>query len=227
MMGTKETEENAVLKGYNMLLYFTGSMIMYEPVEECVVDFWSKGILKSLPVKSGNPRFMIAASQLRESCRDTGTCQMKLKKDYLALFADPALPLAPPNKSYYLDMISESCAKESVTDFYNAYGWKKRTRYNIPDDNLGIELLFLTLLIEKYIAFDDDACRNEMKNEIRRFLHLHVLSWLPEWNSRMQEYAETLCYKGISTLIYACCEDINDLLGDQPAKISDIAQFKN
>lgn len=227
MKRTKETEENAVLKGYNMLLYFSGSMIMYEPVEECVVDFWSKGILKSLPVKSGNPRFMEAASQLRESCKDTATCQANLKKDYMALFADPGLPLAPPFKSYYTDLLSGSSAKEKVTDFYNAYGWKKRTRYNIPDDNLGIELLFLTLLIEKYIAFDDEACRNEMKNEIRSFLRLHVLSWLPEWNSRMQDYAETLCYKGISTLIYACCEDINDLLGNPPAKTGFAGQVKN
>ena len=84
-----------LIKAYNMLLYFSGSMIMYEPVEECVVDFWSKGILKSLPVKSANPRFMKAASQLRESCSDTASCQMKLKKDFMVLFADPAMPLAP------------------------------------------------------------------------------------------------------------------------------------
>ncbi len=67
--------ENSVLKGYNMLLYFAGSMVMYEPDEECVIDFWSKGILKALPVRSSNPRFMEAASQLRDSCKDKDTCR--------------------------------------------------------------------------------------------------------------------------------------------------------
>jgi hypothetical protein len=41
--------QKAILKGYNMLLYFAGSMIMYEPVEECVADFWSNGMLSTLP----------------------------------------------------------------------------------------------------------------------------------------------------------------------------------
>jgi hypothetical protein len=35
-----------------------------------------------------------------------------------------------------------------------------------------------------------------------------ILSWLPEWNERMQEYAITPGYKAIATLIYACCEDV-------------------
>ncbi len=70
-----------------MLLYFAGSMIMYEPVEECVVDFWSKGILKTLPVKSRNPRFIEAASQLRESCKDKTLCRKMLQDDFNRLFS--------------------------------------------------------------------------------------------------------------------------------------------
>ena len=45
-----------------MLFYFAGSMIMHEPSEECIVDFWEKGILKNLPVSSSNPNFVKAAS---------------------------------------------------------------------------------------------------------------------------------------------------------------------
>ena len=78
-----------------MLLYFAGSMIMYEPAEECVVDFWSKGILKALPVKSSNPRFFEAASQLRESCRDKTICRRMLQEDFNRLFSGSGLPLAP------------------------------------------------------------------------------------------------------------------------------------
>ena len=53
-----------------MLFYFAGSMVMHEPSEECIVDFWEKGILKNLPVFSTNPNFIKAASQLRDSFAD-------------------------------------------------------------------------------------------------------------------------------------------------------------
>jgi TorA maturation chaperone TorD len=228
MEANKVKEQNSVLKAYNMLLYFSGSMIMYEPVEECVVDFWSNGILKALPVKSSNPRFVDAASQLRDSCNDRTSCRRMLQEDFNKLFIGSGLPLAPPLKSNYIDIFELSGSwKEKASDFYNSYGWQKRLKYNVPDDNLGIELLFLTLLTDRYISFDDEACRIEMGNEIRRFIKLHILSWLPEWNERMQEYAGTLCYKGIATLIYACCEDIYDLLYNSKPETNFTAEFRN
>jgi TorA maturation chaperone TorD len=224
----KAKDRNSVIKAYNMLLYFSGSMIMYEPVEECVIDFWSKGILKTLPVKSSSPRFVLAASQLRESCMDKTICKTILQEDFGRLIMGKGVPLAPPFKSNYIDsLIKEESGAERVTDFYDSYGWKKRLRYNIPDDNLGIELLFLTLLLDKYIALDDEICLKEMRKEIRRFISNHILSWLPEWNERMQEYSRTLCYKGIATLIYACCEDIYGFLGETKPEISLPTEFKN
>jgi TorA maturation chaperone TorD len=228
MEANKVKEQNSVLKAYNMLLYFSGSMIMYEPVEECVIDFWSNGILKALPVKSSNPRFVNAASQLRDSCNDRTLCKKMLQEDFNRLFTGSGLPLAPPLKSNYTDIYELSrSGKEKVGDFYNSYGWQKRSKYNVPDDNLGIELLFLTLLTDRYISFEDEVCRIEMKNEIRRFIKLHILSWLPEWNERMQEYAGTLCYKGIATLIYACCEDIYDLLDNSKPEMNFTSEFRN
>jgi uncharacterized protein YqgQ len=76
-METRDGNHN-ILKGYNLLLYFAGSMIMYEPIEECVVDFWKQGILAKLPVSSSNPNFARAASLLRESCSDKSLCLERL-----------------------------------------------------------------------------------------------------------------------------------------------------
>lgn len=222
-------EENSILKAYNMLLYFAGSIIMYEPVEECVIDFWSQGILKALPVRSSNPRFIKAASQLRDSCRDRTICGKILQKDFRRLIADTEMPLAPPIKSKYTGIAASGGSQiEKVGDFYSSYGWQKRSKYDFPDDNLGLELLFLTILNDKYISLDDDACRVEMRNEIRRFIRIHLLSWLSEWYDRMQEHAETLCYKGIATLIFAVCEDIYHLLEDSdPTYKNFLVEFKN
>lgn len=210
-----DKNEKNLLKGYNMLLYFAGSMIMNEPVEECVVDFWQKGILKALPVNSTNPRFIEAASQLRKSCTDKSTCLHILQEDFRRLFSSVyGTPLAPPFKSVYTDTILEAAqGKERVTDFYDSYGWKKRSNYKAADDNLGIELLFVTLLIDKYVSFEDEVCRIEMAREIRRFIGTHIMTWLPAWHERMQETAGSISYKGIATLIHASLEDIYDMMG--------------
>ena len=95
-----------------------------------------------------------------------------------------------------------------MSDFYNSYGWKSKFKGKINDDHLGIELLFLTLLIEKYLVLDDEVCRGEMRNEIQRFIDQHIFSWIREWNKKVQVHSNTLCYKGIGTLIFACTEDI-------------------
>jgi TorA-specific chaperone len=228
-METKDGKsQHAVLKGYNMLLYFAGSMIMYEPVEECVSDFWSNGMLNTLPVSSTNPRFIKAASQLRGSCSEPGQCIARLQEDYNKLFNSAGTPDALPVKSRYIRNDGTNGKEyEKVSDFYNSYGWKNRSRYNIPDDHLGIELLFLTLLNDKYISIDDEACKREMSSEIRRFIEDHILSWLPEWNNLMQENSETLSYKGIATLIYASCEDIYTLLESQNSNLDFILGSKN
>jgi len=164
-----------------MLLYFAGSMIMYEPSEECVTDFWTNGVLQKLPVSSSNTNFIKAASQLRESCIDKKICRNVLLEDYLRLFSHDDTTLAPAYESLYTKNLDiEGNQATSVSEFYNSYGWKSRFRGNIKDDHLGIELLFLTLLIDKYLVLDDEVCRVEMKKEIKRYIDQHILSWIPE-----------------------------------------------
>lgn len=214
MLINRNSNQNSIIKGYNLLIYFAGSMIMYEPGHECVKDFMQNGILKALPVSSNNPRFVEAALQLRDSCKKEQACADILVKDYKRLFAGSEKPLAPPVSSYYTGNrgLSGIAGSEDVSDFYNSYGWKYRSRYNYPDNHLGIELLFLTLLNDKYIDMDDEACREEMMSEIRRYIKNHLLSWIPEWKKQVDKYAGTTIYKGIASLIYACSEDIFNLL---------------
>ena len=39
-------------------------------------------------------------------------------------------------------------------------------------------------------------------------INYHILSWVPEWNRKIQSYATTLSFKGIGNLILACSEDL-------------------
>ena len=206
-----------VLKGYNMLLYFAGTMIMVDPSQECIHDFWSEGILKNLPVSSTNPRFIKAASQLHQSVGDQNSSVKMMREDYLTLFTGTGNPLAPPYESVYRskDHLMFDKQTSEVREFYKSYGWESKFKGKIPDDHLGIELLFLTLLIEKYIELDDEICNSEMRIEIRRFIDQHLMSWIPDWNKHIQEHANSLSYRGIGTLILSCVEDLYSIMGQK------------
>jgi TorA maturation chaperone TorD len=222
-------QQHNVLKGYNMLLYFAGTMIMYEPSEECIIDFWKNGCLKKLPVSSPNPIFIKAASQLRESCTDISSSTNSMSEDYYRLFTSEEFPLAPVYESFYKKSEPENKVSKvsDVTEFYRTYGWMPKFRPEKKSDHLGIELLFLTILVEKYIILDDEACRGEMRNEIRRFIEEHILSWIAEWHQRVQKYSVTLSYKGISSLIYGCVEDIHSVLSGSNELFTQQGYLKN
>lgn len=182
---------------------------MNEPEDECVIDFWTNGTLKRLPVSSSNPRFINAAALLRNSCADKSLCKKNLVEDYSRLFAAKDSSLAPAYASSYPTAgYNGGRSLERLADFYNSYGWESKWRDKIHDDHLGIELLFLTRMVEKLMLIDDEPCYCEMKKEIRRFIEQHLLTWLPGWNKKINENANTLCYKGIATLIHACVEDL-------------------
>jgi TorA maturation chaperone TorD len=218
---------HAIFKAYNLLLYFSGSMIMYEPNEECIIDFWQNGIIRKLPIASLNPNFTKAASQLRESCEDKLLCLENLREDFNRLFVGKDLPLAPPIESLYNRDPESNNNTAPVSGFYNSYGWVSKFKDKISDDHLGIELLFLTRLVDKYLVMDDEVCLVELRSEIRRFIDLHLFSWIRFWNEKMQEHSVTLCYKGIATLIFACVEDIYTLLDKNQTLITQQGYLRN
>lgn len=223
-----ENQHNNILKGYNMLLYFAGTMIMYEPSEECITDFWEKGIIKNLPVSSSNPNFIKAASQLRESCNDGNFQGKLLHEDFIRLFIRHELPLAPAYESIYNQNNKTASGKpDGVSEFYESYGWVSKFKGKISDDHLAIEILFLTRLIDNYLGLDDEACQIEMRKEIRRFIDLHLLTWVNEWNNKVQLHSNTLCFKGIGTLILACAEDVYSMLGQRATTVFSLANLKN
>lgn len=209
--GMKNEQAN-LLKGYNLLLYFGGSMIMSEPTDECVIDFWANGSLNKLPIKSANPRFLMAASLLRDSCHDKVTCKSLLSSDYRKLLDLAANPMAPAVASAYMKIgAGSNDITSEISSFYKTYGWEPNKAL-VPADHLGIELLFLTKLVDKYLVLDDAPCINEMKNEIVRFIDRFLLPWLPEWTEKMNALSASDSFRGISILIYACIEDIRGMM---------------
>jgi len=211
---TEQNEKRNLLKGYIMMLYFSGTMIMFDPSQECIYDFWTKGILKQLPVRSSNPDFVKAAGLLKESVSKTTDKYELLRKDYLRLFPGTGKPLAPPFESVYRGnehLIFDNITSE-VRNFYRKHGWESKFRNKIPDDHLGIELLFLIYLVEKFINENINEYKNIIPDEIRLFIKEHLISWVPQWNEDVQRHALTMGYKGIALLTLSSIEDIDNII---------------
>jgi len=212
----KEVNNNQqnLLKGYTMMLYFSGSMVMFDPTTECVYDFWTKGIIKHLPVSSSNPDFIRAAGLLQESARRASNKSELLKEDFLRLFTGTGKPLAPPVESVYRNeehLISGIIAEE-LRNIYRNHSWESKFKNKIPDDHLGIELLFLTYLIEKYTNLKEKSASHSFANEIVEFIREHLLSWVPQWKDDVIKYANTFAYRGIALLVFSSLEDVKTVI---------------
>jgi len=212
----KEVSDNQqnLLKGYTMMLYFSGSMVMFDPTTECVYDFWTKGIIKHFPVSSSNPDFIKAAGLLQESARRASNKYELLKEDFLRLFTGNGKPLAPPVESFYRgdeQLISGRTVGE-IKNIYRKHSWESRFINKIPDDHLGIEILFLTHLIEKYIDSREKSANQSLGSEITEFIQEHMLSWIPLWKDDVIKHANTFAYRGIALLVMASLEDVKTII---------------
>jgi len=107
---------------------------------------------------------------------------------------------------------------EEIRNIYRKHSWESKFKNKIPDDHLGIELLFLTHLIEKYINSQAILERQSLTNEIVEFIQEHMLSWVPRWKDDVVNNASTLAYRGIALLVSASLEDIKKIIGENARK---------
>lgn len=213
---TENNEEKNLIKGYVMMLYFAGTMVMFDPSRECIYDFWTKGILKQLPVKSSNSDFIKAAGLLRDSADKTDGKYENMRNDYMHLFSGAGVeqPAAPPFASVYLDPEKLIAGQNTldIRNIYKKYNWEPKAGKTIPDDHLGNEILFLTYLLELYIKNKDKELHAKLSSEIHEYIERHLLTWIPQWSNDVQKHATTLGYKGIAMLVLASLSDINNIV---------------
>lgn len=203
-----------ILKAYSMMLYFGGSFILNQPEESCICDLAGSNIFKKMPVESDNPNFILASSFLGRIDKTAVIDYEGILDDHLKLFGGLGSPMAPPYESVYLSSEHLMSQKQTieVKRVYESYGWHSKLNGNIPEDHLGIELQFLTLLLEKLHEIDDGVCEKELIKDINKFIDIHLLSWILDWNRDLQKHARSSFYKGMGYLIVASVQDIKSIV---------------
>ena len=128
-----------------------------------------------------------------------------LARDYCRLFVGPNPLLAPPYESVHLGrerLMFEEPTFE-VRAAYRAFGWQAPNYNREPDDHLGLEFSFLSLLCTA--ALDalqrlDHAVLEAALSLHEQFLRDHLLCWAPDCLSAVEANATTAFYRGVGAL---------------------------
>ncbi|MDX9904575.1 MAG: molecular chaperone TorD family protein [Bacteroidales bacterium] len=205
-----------LLQAYTALFIFLGGSVSMSPEESGLPHICDSGLLRNLPVESHNPTYERASQLLRSPCPFKQQCRLTVGSNYNSLLADDKSAYAYPAASRW--KISGKTAEEHhalLGKLYAQYGYSRSEECGLEPDHLGIELLFVNLLLEKYLTEDDSTVKKIIRNDLFDFVSGEMLSWLPLWAEEVSAKSVTKCYTGIAGLIIGALEDVKDILSDQ------------
>lgn len=121
----------------------------------------------------------------------------KIAEDFTSLFyglADPVYPF----ESFYTESGKsiggpEGAVADDLQRCYARAGLVIDQDRGIPPDHIGIELLFVSYLIE-----------NVMIDELRGFFERHIINWVPRFLDEMEKKAGTAFYREIARITKEC-----------------------
>ena len=127
--------------------------------------------------------------------------------DFANLFANASTDAIHPFESVYLgpDKLLMQPQRDEVVAAYLEESFAVDESYHLPEDHASFELAFLSeLCAQEAQAQPDEAKR--LRDVQAQFLFEHVLAWIPELCSDMQEHAHTAFYKAFAL---ACTQFLN------------------
>jgi len=205
-----------LLQAYTPLFLFLGGSVSMTPEESDLPHLCDAGLLRNLPLESRNSKFTQGSHLLKSPCPFKIECHLTVGNNYEALLSEKDSASAYPAASHWKNNgISTEDHHRSLCLMYNRYGYSNDCGEGFEPDHLGIQLLFVNLLIEKYLTEDDNEIREMIRKDLLEFINTEMLTWLPRWAEKVTGQSVTKCYTGISGLIVGGLEDVKDILTRQ------------
>jgi len=205
-----------VLQAYTAMFMFLGGSISLSPEESGLPHLCDSGMLRNLPVESKNMKYMEASRLLRSPCPFKQQCHHTISDNYESLLSCDKKSPAYPAASHWINHGTDTGEHHRMlNDIYKRYGYSRADECNLESDHLGIQLLFVNLLLEKYLTEDDYEIKEMIRKDLVSFISEEMLTWIPRWAEKVSERSVTKCYTGISGLITGGLEDVKDILRNQ------------
>ncbi len=205
-----------ILQAYTAMFMFLGGSVSLSPEESGLPSLCDSGMLRNLPVESKNEKYLEASRLLRSPCPFKLQCRINVGENFETLLSAGKDSPAYPAASRWFNTGSDAGEhNRKLSELYGRYGYHRAEECDMESDHLGIQLLFVNLLIEKYLTEDDYEIREMIRKDLVAFIHEEMLTWLPRWSEKVSEKSVTKCYTGISGLIVGGLEDVKDILRNQ------------
>jgi TorA maturation chaperone TorD len=133
----------------------------------------------------------------------------EIREDFASIFLRPDLHLSP-HESLHNYPLGETprlwgLATEEVQAFYRSTGLMLDEEADLIPDHLGVELLFMSYLIE-----------NDLTDHQKEFMEEHLLPWIPEYCDEVRKHAGTTFYRELAILLKEFVVSDNEQLSGGP-----------
>lgn len=206
-----KNEELKFLLEIRLFYYsFLKSVFLSEPTKELLKLILQDDMIDKMPFKEESKLIKEGYEEISDffSNKDVLSDENfeELHWDYTRMFIGPYKLPAPPWESAYLNEERLLFQKETmeVRDMYIKYSFIPENYLYEPDDHIGLELDFMSKLIElsigAYEKSDEEKFLKVIKDE-EFFLNNHLLKWCNVFCEDIINNSNTNFYKGIAKVL--------------------------
>lgn len=185
---------------------FLATFYLAPPQPNWLAGLVKEGLLDEFPVPLGNAQMSRGRDLLAAGCQEPAVA---LEAEYQRLFVGPGHLPAPPWESVYRteERLVFDWPTLAVRASYKEMGLAAANTKE-PDDQIGLELLFMATLADREADGDDPAA-----NAQAAFLRDHLLLWAPAFCTDLANSSTCDLYKGLALLTEGMLQQDRELLG--------------
>ncbi|MDF2153680.1 molecular chaperone TorD [Vibrio sp. CAU 1672] len=171
------------------------------------------GLAENEALKPSVDNFVDALNRLQ----DRPDAQLELAADFCDLFLKTDKHGALPYASMYIGesgLLNDKPAAE-MEKLMTAFGVRVDEHLNEPADHLAVELDFLGNMIIRSNELEQEKHMEDAFSKQHDFIQHQLLSWLPPFAAKCQQFDEFGFYASVAQLLIAFCKlDSQYLIGE-------------
>lgn len=198
-------------------------LVRDEPSEERIRLFWRENLFEEVPFAEDNDVAKrgsgFLASWFSEITEENLPERVStVRSEWIKLLVGPGTPDAPTMESYYYlgNAVLQGERTVAMRRLYKKHGLELARRDEGPDDQLGLMLEFLGLLLlreHEAVLRGEGGAADILRADQRAVLEEHLLYWFPQWYMAMKDCAKTGYYQGIADLVFAFVQELAKRFG--------------
>lgn len=201
------------------LYWFLSSLFLERPSADSLEQLYSQLCARSnAPSDDGDP-LLDELSAMLASETDLARFARELGIEHTRLFhgIKGGAALAPPYESVHRESRLIGETTKAVVDAYATAGYQNIHEPAGPQDHLGVELRFVSLLCfdeSQYWKACDTAAVAENRSQQSDFLDKHILAWVPAYCNALERESNVRYYQIVAKLTARTLSNDRQLLHD-------------